>query len=48
MSTITDELSNLKSKYLEQSSKIRRMKLSIDRKNKLSAEIRDKTTNQLV
>lgn len=42
MSTITDELSNLKSKYLEQSSKIRRMKLSIDRKNKLSAEIRDK------
>lgn len=39
---INVELSNLKSKYLEQSSKIRRIKLNIERKNKIMAEIKDK------
>nr|WP_318540255.1 PHP domain-containing protein [Terribacillus saccharophilus] len=42
VSAMKEELNNLKSKYLEQSSKVRRIKLSIERKNKLIAEINDK------
>nr|WP_259547331.1 hypothetical protein [Heyndrickxia oleronia] len=42
ISNIKEELNNIKSKYLEQSLKVRRIKLSIERKTKLIAEISDK------
>jgi ABC-type Mn2+/Zn2+ transport system ATPase subunit len=42
ISIIKEELNNIKSKYLEQSFKVRRIKLSIERKHKLIAEINDK------
>lgn len=42
ISIIKEELNNIKSKYLEQSFKVRRIKLGIERKHKLIAEINDK------
>ncbi|MGF2614297.1 PHP domain-containing protein [Rossellomorea vietnamensis] len=42
ISIIKEELNNIKSKYLEQSLKVRRNKLNIERKTKIIAEINDK------